>query len=286
MELFHFFKNENLRLAFYHRMQGQYRTGFTFLKKASDEDNDGQASFVMGRTYEVGGFGKYPDPALSMEYYRKSARLNCVWAKIVLNIPPKEKIDTFGTFLMKRDNLRDDTFYKCIELCINEGNINVCNYFLFNPTEKLTDIGYLIHDPTYLGYSESLKQRYGSSVFQSAENFKETNPVKCAYLQLKGFGFNIFTAKNVVISPAVSHIYGYWLQKNGRYMFSTFDKSDNQRLVMVHLAFYRANMKYISLSILCAIWVLRQMVHKDVIPMIIRRVWKTRKDFLLWIEKK
>jgi hypothetical protein len=186
-------------------------------------------------------------------------------------------MDAFGTFLMKRD--------ECIESCIDEGNILVCNYFLFKTSEKIADVGSLIRDPTYLNYSESLKQRYGSSLFEYAINFKRSNPVKYAHLQLKGFGFNIFSDKNVIIIPAVSHIYGYWLQKNGRYMFSTFEKPDNQRLVMVHLTFYRANMKYISSSILCAIWVLRQMVHKDVVPMIIRRVWKTRKDFLLWMEK-
>lgn len=280
MELFKFFKNEHLKLALYHRMQGQYHIAFSFLKRACDQDKDPEALFLMGRTYQVGGFGKSPDPALSMEYYRLSARKDCTWAKIVLRIPTDGLIlDSFSEFLKTGVNLY-------LNRTIQEGNVIGYSYLSFVVGN---DFGRKIKEPCcILEGDEGLKQKYGIDLWRHAFKFKSNDILKFAYMQLKGGGFEAFHAihLDMISHDCVQHIYGYWLQKNGRYMWFPWEKNESDRIARGCLEFYRENMKRILPSILCAIWCLRQLTHKDICPIIIQKVWKTRKYCLDWEIKK
>jgi hypothetical protein len=274
MELFKFFKNENLKLALYHRMQGQYRTAFSFLKRACDEDNDPEALFLMGRTYQVGGFGKSPDPALSREYYRLSAKAECVWAKVVLRIPT-DSLDSFSDFLKTRK-----TVY--LNKTIEEGNVIGYSYFSFAVDN---DFGRKIKEPCCMPQgNEGFKQKYGIDLSRHSYKFKNNDILKYAYMQLKGLGFEAFDPINTetISHDCVQHIYGYWLQKNSRYMWFPWQKNESDRIARGCLEFYRENIKRILPSILCAIWCLRQLTHKDVVLIIIQKVWKTRKYYLDW----
>lgn len=252
-----------------------------------------QACFMLGRTYEVGGFGKYHDPALCMEYYRKSARLGCVWAKVVLNIAlvGEEKLDAFGSVL---EQIRDFGFglsdtYAVAQEILNKGNVIVCNFVsvwdIGNFGCKIRDSRCLLrHRNNKIFFEEALKQKYTEAVkvFANWDMFLSDldNFVR---LNIRAMGLTYFDPKinndlHLLKQKKYSHMGGYWLQKNGRYMWSPFKGKE----VVSHLDFYRSNVKRISRSIICAIWCLRQVVHKDVVLGIAQRLWKTRKDYHLW----
>ncbi len=293
MELFRYFKNENLQLALYFRMKGQYRKAFFHLKKACDEDNDPHACFLLGRTYEVGGFGKYHDPALCIKYFRKSSQLGCMWAKAALSIPVENE-DLFSSLIrVKVCSSKEILFKKCVKILEEEGNVLICSYV---GVLKIQRFGRYIKDAQCLAWSfdqkdlsEARKQKSSNAIVDFAyEKLSQSDIYSFANLSIRATGFdfldpNIGSYNNFKNDSRICHSIGYWLQKNNRYMWHPFG-TDREYLVSNPLNFYRKNVSCIALSVLCAIWCLNHFVCKDIRCIIVKKVWKTRKDYELWIK--
>ena len=319
---FHFFKNENLKIALYYRKVGKYKLGFTFLKKACHEDNDPQAHFLMGEVYAMGGFGVLDNERLSRRWYESSSKLGCTWAKATLQnfihngdednqFAARKDLDSFTKALvLKYTNL--DLCFTYLQEAIKEGNVlayRLLSTFFGNQgmLNVLID-GWQLGDPAcHFHYVRdmldmndfeelicmSAKQKYSLSMSELTYMYTRQKLFSKAFYwyvkrRMPYEATDAFLKwQNSFSSVSFDyHIgnwqFGYIMRKYPGFLQQCIGYGIESRGGKIMLAFYDSCSNKIRQSVFCFIWATQGMLCKDLRIVIGKMLWRTRKDYQSW----
>lgn len=290
-KVFDFFPNPNLRLALYHRMRGNYKLTKRYLLVAAEQDNDGQALYILANAYFYGGFGIKQNRSKTDELFQRSSDAGCPWGTASLSPSLMEDSNDLyaKTIALIRINGRIDDPIICQSLISNAGT-NVLIYKILLPyclinseqekifTQKATQLGDgLVQSigSDWVNIKKAADQRVSLALIKLTEKYyKEGEYEKAMYYALK---YDIYYS-------VVFHILQEYPSRKIHFMYGRkLSKLPTPPVYfMKSLLIYQNTIQMCRSAALSTVYYLQRILSKDVAKMIGRMIWDTKNDPEVW----
>jgi hypothetical protein len=294
MELFYYFKNENLRLALFYRMTRQYKLAKKHLLLAAEVDGDGQALYVLAETYSTGGFGIKRTFGKAQDLYQRSSNAGCLWGKVKANTlidSLDDDIYAKGLFI-EREGLKPTLSF--VQKLFERSEENVLIYpllyryrymwlFLNNDQKENVKTAGLKFSDALIQYNwdllsdDSANQRFDCALkYKSEEYYNPTQYEKAMYYALKydTYFSLVFDILRLYPTHKIHFMYG-------RKAIKHLPEDHSQDSILI----YQNTIQMCRQAVYCFIWVVykkKRWMSKDVVRLVGKMIYASRNDPDLW----
>lgn len=288
------FDNLNLRLAFQHRMNGNYKQAKKHLLKAVAE-NDGQAMYVLAQAYQTGGFGIKEEHSKYDELYHKSSMAGCLWGSAIMLDDNIKKIpesnDIYAKALLKlsqeKSDISDpDTIQLLIE---NSDNVLICEILAFS-----TDLDFeteLFYRRKLASFGDGLAQWYSShpgSIVKAADQRVSSalRAIVDSYYTTEDYEKAMYYAlKYETYYSPVFRILKEHPNKKLQFMYGRKVSKLESTHSGAELKIYQNTIQMCRCAALCFVFFMRPILSRDIAVLIGKLVYASKNDPDLWDAK-